>query len=251
MDRCSFDEPWKNPKNVLAERSLLILEACTAACWLHLSRTWLIMQKSAQSVQTSLNSAQNIWEWLSDYRPFLLAKINLTIQSRDIIISLWRSVKVTAYFSTCWTCKQFLQTWNSWTFRGCCPLGVRNSLKRWTAKMVQSYWNNDFMSTQLFCILFSLKDMTSALVCVQSAVRMAKECWPAWETDVSSTEVCVSTFSWTLSACLRLWLDLYMQEYDTQHRQQILSIFLPLLPRERDHFIIIAWFSCLPQNWSL
>lgn len=76
--------------------SLLVLEACTATCRAHLSRTWLIMQKSAQSVemsQTFENGCRIIahlyWQ-------------RLIWQSKHghIIISLWPSVKVTAYFST-------------------------------------------------------------------------------------------------------------------------------------------------------
>lgn len=54
-DLCCFDEPWQNLKNVSGETSLLVLEARTAASRLHLSWTWLIIQKSAQSLETSLD----------------------------------------------------------------------------------------------------------------------------------------------------------------------------------------------------
>lgn len=62
---------------------------------------------------------------------------------------MWTSIKCRHIYHS-WTCKQFLQTCER--FRGCCLLGVRNSLKCWTTKMLQSYWNIDFMYTQLFYI---------------------------------------------------------------------------------------------------
>lgn len=97
----------------------------------------------------------------------------LVWQSKQgIIISLLPSVKVTEYFTPVGHVNSFCRLQNLRTFHGCCPLGVRSSLK------CSSYWNNDFMSTQVFYILFSLKDTTSALDCIQSAMRMAKECWP-------------------------------------------------------------------------
>lgn len=75
MDLCSFDELWQNPKNVLAEMSLLVLEARTAACRLHLSRTWLIMmQKSAQSLKTSLEFDSKYLRMAAELSPISTGK---------------------------------------------------------------------------------------------------------------------------------------------------------------------------------
>lgn len=94
-DLCCFDEPWQILKNVSGETSLLVLEACTASSRLHLSRTRLIIQKSAQSLEMSLNFNSNylrmaivLFDWL---------RLAWESKHKDIIILIWPSVEVTVF----------------------------------------------------------------------------------------------------------------------------------------------------------
>lgn len=111
-----------------------------------------------------------------------LCRLRLISKWKDIIISLWPSIKVMAHFST-------FGHVNSLCPR---PLGVRNSPKCWTATMLQPYWNNNFMCSCL-TFYFRLKTRHRHSACNQSAIGVAEECWPAYKTDVSPMEVCVST----------------------------------------------------------
>lgn len=95
-------------------------------------------------------------------------KINVTIRTKACDHFMMTKH---LYSSTCGHIRSFPPP-----FSGCCPLGVRNSPKCWTAKMLQPYWNNNFMSMQLFYILFPLEDATLAPGQHSSAVRTAEEC---------------------------------------------------------------------------